>query len=101
MTTDPYASRGGAEPEVAARVHPVVWRGAHEGLLSSALLERYASVIFDSSLLHGSGPNLSPDPRASLFVVFDSLQDVPLAPFSGRPRRPAHLASRSHQPLPR
>lgn len=51
-------------------------------------------VLFDSNVLHGSANNISPWPRSNLFFVYNSVLNLPQAPFCGRPARPAFVAER-------
>jgi len=56
-------------------------------------------VLFDCNLMHGSGSNISPYPRSSLFIVYNSVWNRPQMPFGGRPPRPDFIASREVTPL--
>ncbi|HEX5659941.1 MAG TPA: ectoine hydroxylase [Polyangiales bacterium] len=56
-------------------------------------------VIFDCNLMHGSGANITPHARCNLFVVYNSMQNVPQQPYSGQPPRPDYIASRQPEPL--
>ncbi|MBM9836423.1 ectoine hydroxylase [Rhodococcus hoagii] len=51
-------------------------------------------TMFDCNALHASGGNISPMPRANVFVVFNSVENVVQAPFSGSAPRPSFLARR-------
>lgn len=51
-------------------------------------------TLFDSNLLHASSGNLSPAPRANIFVVFNSVENALGKPFSGSEPRPDFLAFR-------
>lgn len=51
-------------------------------------------TMFDCNALHASGGNISPMPRANVFVVFNSVRNVVQAPFSGSAPRPSFLAKR-------
>lgn len=57
-------------------------------------------VLFDCNLMHGSGSNISPFPRCNLFLVYNSVENTPRAPYGGMPPRPAFIASRNFTPLP-
>ena len=50
-------------------------------------------LLFDCNLMHGSGSNVSPWPRANLTFVFNAVQNAIVEPFCGRSHRPAHVAS--------
>lgn len=58
-----------------------------------------AAVIFDANVLHGSGNNITSLPRITLFVVFNSLENLPQPPFAAVDRRPQYLASRDYLPI--
>lgn len=51
-------------------------------------------TMFDCNTLHASGGNISPVPRANVFVVFNSVENELASPFAGTPRRPDFLARR-------
>ncbi|MFF1555863.1 phytanoyl-CoA dioxygenase family protein [Rhodococcus erythropolis] len=52
-------------------------------------------TVFDSNLLHASSGNISPVPRANIFVVFNSVENRLVAPFAGTAPRPGFLAARA------
>jgi len=57
-------------------------------------------VLFDCNVMHGSNGNITPWPRSNAFLVFNALDNALVAPFSGQPPRPEHIASREHvEPL--
>lgn len=56
-------------------------------------------VMFDCNTMHGSNSNITPSARANLFVVYNSLENLPLAPFGGRQPRPSFLSSRDFTPV--
>lgn len=51
-------------------------------------------TLFDSNLLHASAGNISPVPRANIFVVFNSVENRLEQPFAAAAPRPEFLASR-------
>lgn len=55
-------------------------------------------VLFDCNTMHGSGVNLSPQPRSNAFFVFNSVENQLVPPFSGQDPRPEHIATREHLP---
>lgn len=55
-------------------------------------------LFFDCNLIHGSNSNISPYPRANLFFVFNSVENVPSRPFGPRELRPHFLGSRDFTP---
>ncbi|WP_103340630.1 ectoine hydroxylase [Amycolatopsis sp. CA-126428] len=60
-----------------------------------------SALWFDANVLHGSGGNITPYPRSNLFVVFNSVDNPPAAPFAAPDRRPAYVAARDVSPLRR
>lgn len=51
-------------------------------------------IFFECNLMHGSNSNISPLPRSNVFIVFNSVENTPQAPFCGRPPRPGFIAER-------
>lgn len=51
-------------------------------------------TMFDCNVLHASSGNISPVPRANIFVVFNSVENRVVEPFSGTDPRPKFLAAR-------
>jgi ectoine hydroxylase len=61
---------------------------------------RAGSVLFfDCNLVHGSSTNISPLPRRNLFMVFNSVENTLVDPFSAPQRRPEHIAARTFTPV--
>lgn len=54
-------------------------------------------TFFDCNVMHGSSTNISPLPRRNLFVVYNSVENRLVEPFSAPQRRPEHLAARHRQ----
>lgn len=51
-------------------------------------------LFFDSNLLHGSASNISPFPRANVFMVYNSVENRLGLPQHGLKPRPEHIAHR-------
>jgi len=51
-------------------------------------------VFFDCNTMHGSNSNISPYPRANLFLVYNSVENTLEAPRSGLRPRPEFIATR-------
>lgn len=51
-------------------------------------------LFFDSNLLHGSAGNISPYPRANVFMVYNSVENRLGPPRHGLRPRPEHIAHR-------
>jgi ectoine hydroxylase len=58
-----------------------------------------SAVMFDSNCMHGSNSNITPFPRANVFVVYNSVENTLVEPFSGQEPRPAHIADRTFEPV--
>ncbi|MFD3686885.1 ectoine hydroxylase [Nocardiopsis sp. NPDC058631] len=58
-----------------------------------------SALWFDCNSMHGSGNNITPYPRSNIFVVFNSVDNALVEPFSARERRPGFVASRDFTPL--
>jgi ectoine hydroxylase len=53
-----------------------------------------SAVMFDSNCMHGSSDNITPFPRANLFVVFNSMENACIQPYAASSPRPEFVASR-------
>jgi ectoine hydroxylase len=51
-------------------------------------------VFFDCNTMHGSNGNISPWPRANVFMVYNSVANTLAAPKYGLTPRPEHIATR-------
>lgn len=60
-----------------------------------------SALWFDSNCLHGSSNNITPFPRSNIFIVFNSVDNALVEPFSAPTRRPEFVASRTFAPLTR
>ncbi|QUX24911.1 ectoine hydroxylase [Nocardiopsis sp. MT53] len=58
-------------------------------------------TVFDSNCMHGSGGNITPFPRSNVFIVFNSVENACVEPFSAPARRPEFLSSRDFTPVGR
>jgi len=55
-------------------------------------------VLFDCNTLHGSNGNITPQPRVTLNIVYNSVENRPAAaPFGGDRPRPSFLAARGDE----
>lgn len=52
-------------------------------------------TFFECNTMHGSNSNISPYPRANAFIVYNSVNNRPLAPFGTKAPRPGFLAERT------
>ncbi|MCW2716813.1 ectoine hydroxylase [Pseudonocardia sp.] len=60
-----------------------------------------SATLFDSNCMHGSGSNITPYPRSNIFVVFNSVENTLVEPFSAPSPRPTYIGARDFTPLPR
>ena len=51
-------------------------------------------TFFECNVMHGSNSNITPMPRSNLFVVYNSVENKPVAPFCGLKPRPNFIAER-------
>ncbi|CAL9601332.1 Ectoine dioxygenase [Nocardiopsis dassonvillei] len=58
-------------------------------------------TVFDSNCMHGSGGNITPFPRSNVFIVFNSVENACVEPFSAPTPRPEFLSSRDFTPVGR
>ncbi|MFJ3906448.1 ectoine hydroxylase [Streptomyces sp. NPDC090025] len=58
-----------------------------------------SATWFDCNALHGSGDNITPYPRSNVFLVFNSVENAPEAPFAAPVRRPSFVAAQDTTPL--
>lgn len=56
-------------------------------------------LVFDCNVMHGSNGNITPFPRSNVFLVYNSVENALVEPFSGQPPRPEHVASRDSTPV--
>lgn len=52
-------------------------------------------LLFDCNLMHGSSSNISPFPRSNVFMVYNSIDNQLVNPYSGQNPRPEYIATRS------
>jgi ectoine hydroxylase len=60
-----------------------------------------SALMFDSNSMHGSGSNITPFARSNIFIVFNSVENALVEPFSASQPRPTFTASREFTPLTR
>jgi ectoine hydroxylase len=51
-------------------------------------------LFFDCNLMHGSNSNITPYSRSNVFIVYNSIHNKLVAPYSGKQPRPEFVASR-------
>jgi ectoine hydroxylase len=56
-------------------------------------------LFFECNLLHGSNSNITPRPRSNVFLVYNSIENALVDPYSGQAPRPEYIASRDFTPV--
>lgn len=51
-------------------------------------------LLFDCNIMHGSNSNITPYPRSNVFMVYNSVENKLVAPYSGQKPRPDYIATR-------
>ncbi|MDF2667719.1 MAG: ectoine hydroxylase [Paenibacillus sp.] len=51
-------------------------------------------LLFDCNLMHGSNSNITPYPRSNVFIVYNSVHNKLIEPYSGQKPRPDYIAAR-------
>ncbi|MEZ5705890.1 MAG: ectoine hydroxylase [Burkholderiaceae bacterium] len=67
---------------------------AHECGITSPKGPAGSVTFFDCNTMHGSNSNITPMPRSNVFVVYNSVENTPVAPFCGLAPRPNFIAER-------
>ncbi|MEU6475883.1 ectoine hydroxylase [Streptomyces sp. NPDC047017] len=58
-----------------------------------------SATWFDCNCMHGSGDNITPYPRSNVFIVFNSVENTAVEPFSAPVRRPDFIGARDFTPV--
>jgi len=58
-----------------------------------------SATWFDCNCMHGSGDNITPFPRSNVFIVFNSVENTAVEPFSAPVRRPEFIGARDFTPV--
>src|SRR5690606_39213980 len=74
---------------------------AHQHGIVAPTGEAGAVIIFDCNIMHGSNGNITPFPRANAFIVYNAMSNALVQPFGAKAPRPAFIASREFNALPR
>jgi ectoine hydroxylase len=56
-------------------------------------------LLFDCNTMHGSNSNISPFSRSNIFMVYNSVENALVEPFSGQKPRPEFIASREMESI--
>lgn len=54
-------------------------------------------LLFDCNIMHGSNSNITPYPRSNIFMVYNSMENQLVEPFSGKAPRPEYIAHRKYK----
>ncbi|MCX5597775.1 ectoine hydroxylase [Streptomyces phaeochromogenes] len=58
-----------------------------------------SATWFDCNCMHGSGDNITPFPRSNVFIVFNSVENAAVEPFSAPVPRPEFIGARDFTPV--
>ncbi|OON73988.1 ectoine hydroxylase [Streptomyces tsukubensis] len=58
-----------------------------------------SATWFDCNAMHGSGDNITPFARSNVFIVFNSVENEAVEPFSAPVRRPEFIGARDFTPV--
>jgi len=75
------------------------WLAEQGGGIYPAIARAGSAVFFDCNTMHGSNSNISPSPRANVFMVYNSVANTLGDPKYGLKPRPEHIAARSARQL--
>jgi ectoine hydroxylase len=57
------------------------------------------AIMFDCNCMHGSNGNITPFPRSNVFIVFNSVDNACVEPFSAPAPRPSFVGARDFRPV--
>jgi ectoine hydroxylase len=57
------------------------------------------ATMFDCNCMHGSNGNITPFPRSNVFIVFNSVDNACVEPFSAPAPRPTFIGARDFEPV--
>ncbi|WP_329520183.1 ectoine hydroxylase [Spirillospora sp. NBC_01491] len=58
-----------------------------------------SATMFDCNCMHGSNGNITPFPRSNIFIVFNSVENACIEPFSAPAPRPSFIGARDFTPI--
>ena len=83
--------------------------GTPDGPILTEFADRYGidvmtgkaggATMFDSNCMHASNGNITPYSRSNLFLVYNSVENACVAPFSAKTPRPQFVAERDHSAI--
>ncbi|MBD7969135.1 ectoine hydroxylase [Paenibacillus gallinarum] len=74
--------------------HDNLTRMVKEGGIDTPVGKAGSIVIFDCNIMHGSNSNITPMPRSNIFMVYNSIENKLVQPYSGQQARPSYIANR-------
>ncbi|MCV4235689.1 ectoine hydroxylase [Virgibacillus sp. LDC1] len=74
--------------------HDSLTRMVKEGGIDTPVGKAGSIVIFDCNIMHGSNSNITPMPRSNIFMVYNSVENKVVQPYSGQSPRPEYIATR-------
>ncbi|MCG1029184.1 ectoine hydroxylase [Virgibacillus halodenitrificans] len=75
------------------------WLAEKGGGISVPTGKAGSITLFESNTMHGSTSNMTPYPRNNLFMVYNSVENRLVEPFSGGNARPEYIAVREKQAM--
>lgn len=100
VTPDENFRRSLRRQEIGVPPPAVLEKLAERGGIEAPTGPVGSAVLFDCNLIHGSNGNITPYPRTNLFLVFNSVENRLVSPFSGGQPRPDFIAHRAPRALP-
>ncbi len=67
-----------------------------QGGIEPVIARAGSVILFDCNTMHGSAGNISPWPRANVFMVYNSMENALDAPRCGLTPRPEYIAARNN-----
>ncbi|GAA0847191.1 ectoine hydroxylase [Paenibacillus glucanolyticus] len=74
--------------------HDSLTRMVKEGGIDTPVGKAGSIVLFDCNIMHGSNSNITPMPRSNIFMVYNSVENKIVQPYSGQSPRPEYIAAR-------
>jgi ectoine hydroxylase len=93
-TPDAHYRESLRRQEVGVPDHAVIAELAEQSGIRVLTGASGSATVFDSNCLHGSNSNISPYPRSTVFIVYNSTENPLAAPFAASRPRPTFIADR-------
>ncbi|WP_274650626.1 ectoine hydroxylase [Paenibacillus humicola] len=75
--------------------HESLTKLVEEGGIDTPVGRAGSVVLFDCNIMHGSNSNITPLPRSNVFLVYNSIENELIEPYSGQAPRPGYIATRT------